>query len=109
MQHDLKNTHQEIDQYTTGDKIEVLEDFAFYNNVGNELNKKNFEFTPDTFKNPRMKEHLKAAFVDCIHHHEEIMSMAKEFEELTSSFFLIKLGDITGLLTLILFAIVRKF
>ncbi|XP_063709128.1 odorant receptor 83a-like [Culicoides brevitarsis] len=110
MQENLKNTYQEINQFSTGDKIELLEDFSLYESVyfvqstSHEV-LSDFNLTPDAFKNPKLKKCLKEAFIDCIHHHEEIISMSKDYQNLMSTFFLLKLADITGLMTLILIAI----
>lgn len=113
MQDDLKTTHQEVNQFTTGDRVELLEDFSIYNKVqygpstSKESSSGDIKLSPELFQTPEMKKNLKLAFVDCVHHYEEIMKMAKDYEELTSTWFLFKLGDITFLMTLILIAIVR--
>lgn len=111
MQKNLENTHQEIGQYTMSDNIELLEDFNVYANLRNgPVNGPiTYEMTLDTFKNPRIRRHLKVAFFDCIHHHEHIMEMASRYEGLMNFFLLFKLADINTLLTLILFAIVSLY
>lgn len=90
-----------------GDKTEQLEDLEHYP-LKTSQNKIDFSkgLNPDIYQNVEMEVHIKAAMIDCIRHHEDLLKVCKEFDKQVTLFLFMKIADTNFLLTVMLFALV---
>ncbi|XP_063709125.1 odorant receptor 83a-like [Culicoides brevitarsis] len=100
LQKELENTHQELNQYSLGEKSELLEDLDKF-----ELNNESFSMTSDTFKDPIVAKYLKEAIADCVLHHQTIIELLKKVEKILSGYLFFKLWYHCILMGFILFVI----
>ncbi|XP_063709126.1 odorant receptor 83a-like [Culicoides brevitarsis] len=105
LQEEYKNTPQELNQFSDSNDIELFEDLDDLELKTDPLKTfKDFQLTPDLFKDPKVVKCLKEAIQDCVDHHTMLLDLLKKYEKQISFFMLLKLGDINLLLTIILFA-----
>lgn len=89
------------------EQLEILDQYPL-----KRLPDKNFtkeKLDPDLYKDPVIQVYLKTSMINCIHHHEDLLQICKEFDKQVTLFLFGKIADTNFLLTVILFVIVSNF